>query len=166
MILAPAASLAVALALAPAVLAGPPTHQPSAPLEPLEFAPGEMCEDGLIQDVTSARMRTSQFVLRDGTIREVTRGSATSVLINTSTGERFEAQGGGRFSLEFRTDGSLVADASGVVFTWYYPGDPSELGPGAWVVMGNVHEAYDPDGTLVEATFNGRAVNACGLVGA
>ena len=165
-VLALVAGTVLCVGVAPAALAAPPVHYPSPPLPPLEFAPGEMCEDGLVHDVVSSRSRSSEFTRADGTFRLLDRGSAHSRLTNTTTGESTDLSGGYEIRLDFLPDGTLEAHVSGVILAWYFEGDPTNLDPGVYVVWGHAHETYDPNGILVSAHITGRIVDACGLVGA
>jgi hypothetical protein len=163
-----AASLAIAavLSAAPAAVARPPTHAPT-PLPPdLEFAPGEVCEDGILVHTWWMRVRSTEWApLPDGTVRLADRGAARSTITNTGTGASMEVVGGSRLAFRLLPDGSTVVDGTGALLVWYLPGDPSELDPGVYLVNGHAREVYAPDGTLTGATFDGRARNLCDLLG-
>ena len=162
----PGLALVAALASAPAGLAAPPSHAPT-PLPPdLEFAPGEACEHGILVHTWWMRTRSSEFAaLPDGTVRLADRGAARSTVTDLQTGATIEARGGSRLAFRLLPDGTTVVDGTGALLVWYFPGDPSELAPGVYLVNGHAQETYAPDGTLVGATFDGRARNLCELLG-
>jgi hypothetical protein len=162
----PALALLAALVTAPAGLAAPPSHA-ATPLPPdLEFAPGEACAHGILVRTWWMRIRSSEFpALPDGTVRLKDRGAARSTVTDLETGASVEAKGGSRLAFRNLPDGTLVVDGTGSLLVWYFEGDPSELAPGVYLVNGHARETYAPDGTLVGATFDGRARNLCEMLG-
>ena len=154
------------LSMAPAAVAAQPTHT-ATPLPPdLEFAPGEPCEHGILVRTWWMRTRSSEFpALPDGTVRMADRGAARSTLTDLETGATVEARGGSRLAFRLLPDGTTVVDGTGALLVWYFPGDPSELAPGVYLVNGHAREVYAADGTLLGATFDGRARNVCDLLG-
>jgi hypothetical protein len=159
-------ALVVTLAMVHVTLAAPPVHT-ATPLPPdLEFAPGEVCEHGILVHTWSSRIHTTAFTPRPGaTLRAMDRGASRSTITDLETGALVEAKGGSRLSFRTLPDGTTVVDGTGSLLVWYLPGDPSELAPGVYLVNGHAREIYAPDGTLLGATFDGRARNLCEMLG-
>jgi hypothetical protein len=154
-------AVVAAIALPAAVLAAPPVHSPTIPAD-IVFAPGEICADGIVLSNPDLKALDTTFAPHpDGSYRIKERGRTPSLATDTTTGNTIFARGGSSITYTVAPDGSLVADARGLVFAWYLPGDDSELGTGLFLLNGHAQEVYGPDGTFLNATFDGRATNVC-----
>lgn len=157
---------AVLMAGAAPALAAPPLHE-ALDLQPLEFAAGDMCAFAIRIETTGGNIRQTTFApTKDGSVRLVQRGLATSKVTNLDSGESRTFGGGSRVTITFRADGSVDAWGSGILFAFYFAGDVGDLGPGMHFVTGRVTERYGPDGSLTDATFSGRSENLCEVLAA
>jgi len=156
------ATLVVALALAPAALAGKPATGPAANF-PYTFLAGAPCANAVVFENTSINARDTVFdPARDGSFRILSRGSAVSRAVDQVTGAVYPMRGGYSFITTFAADGSVRVDATGTdIIAWYFPGDDSVLPPGLWDIDGRITEWYAPDGSFIKATFNGHATDIC-----
>lgn len=144
-----------------AASAAPPTHERTV-APPIEFAAGEMCDFPLLVETTFENSKSTTFAVGDdGSQRILTRGVATGVATNLDTGETLDQVGGYRISIVIAADGSVEADGTGVLYAYYFAGDPATLGPGFHAINGHVHESYAADGTLLGSTFRGKALDLC-----
>jgi hypothetical protein len=158
---AAAVGIIAAVALPAAVLAAPPVHAPGVSAD-LVFAPGEICDDGIVLSNPDLKVLETTFAPHpDGSSRFKGRGRTPSLATDTTNGNTIFRRGGSSITITMAADGSAVADASGLVFAWYLPGDDSELGAGLFLVNGHAQERYAADGTFLSATFDGRATNVC-----
>ena len=156
-----ATAVLAAVAIPATVLAAPPEHNPAVPA-PVLFAPGDICEDGIILSNPGLKARDTAFAPHpDGSMRFSDRGRTPSLATDTTTGNTIFARGGSSITITVAPDGSVTADARGLVFAWYLPGDDSELGAGLFLVNGHAQEHYAADGTFLSATFDGRATDVC-----
>jgi hypothetical protein len=150
-----------AVALPAAVLAAPPVRTPAEAVDTV-LAPGEVCEDGIVLSNPGFRAWDWTFAAhRDGSVRFKEAGRAPSLATDTTTGKSIFRRGGSTITFTVAADGSLVADATGLNFAWYLPGDDSELGAGLFLVDGHAQEHYAADGTFLYATFDGHATDVC-----
>ena len=150
-----------AVALPAAVLAAPPVHTPAEDVV-IVFAPGDICDDGIVLTNPGFKAHDTAFAPHpDGSVRFSDRGRTPSLATDTTTGKTLFRRGGSSIVITTAGDGSIVADATGLIFAWYLPGDDSELGAGLFLVNGHAQERYAPDGTFLSATFDGRATNVC-----
>jgi hypothetical protein len=150
-----------AVALPGAVLAAPPVRTPAEAVDTV-LAPGEVCEDGIVLSNPGFRAWDWTFAAhRDGSVRFKEAGRAPSLATDTTTGKSIFRRGGSTITFTVAADGSLVADATGLNFAWYLPGDDSELGAGLFLVDGHAQEHYAADGTFLYATFDGHATDVC-----
>jgi hypothetical protein len=154
--------LALSMVAVPTAFAAPPQHSPSV-APPIEFAAGELCSDPIRFENTALRGKDTVFAPSpDGSERVLSRGYGASVVTDLETGATYSFQGGVQFTFVFSADGSTRVDARGRDFiAWYFPGDDSELGPGAFQVNGHLTEWYATDGTFIRATYSGKATNLC-----
>jgi hypothetical protein len=150
-----------AVAIPATVLAAPPEHSPVVPAA-VVFAPGDICDDGIVLSNPGLKALDTAFAPHpDGSVRFGERGRTPSLATDTTNGNTIFARGGSSITITVAPDGSMVADARGLVFAWYLPGDDSELGAGLFLVNGHAQERYAADGTFLSATFDGRATDVC-----
>ena len=151
---APDGSAAV---LAPMVIGqarGKPTRSPLS-AEPFEFAPGEICSFGVLDEPIVNRQVVKTFPPdRNGDIVQLATGAFVIRLTNTSTGKSITVNisGPGRFTIH--PDGSVTLVASGRWSLIFFAGD---LGPAAKAVInaGRVVINIAPDGSLTLVSQRG-----------
>ncbi len=152
-----------AIALPAAVLAAPPQHT-RVDRPPLEL-PAEVCGFPVeLSNPTNRVLDTTYAPHRDGSSIFRERGMAASRATNLDTGATLDRNGGSALAYDFAADGSVVVQATGLVFAWYLPGDESTLGAGLWLVNGRVVETYAADGSFISGTFSGTAIDACAAI--
>lgn len=161
-----ALAAAAALMVPAGVLAVPPEHSPTVPVD-VELPAGDVCEHAVVLSNPTYRLHDTAYApLPDGSTRFFSRGMASSRATDVQTGATVDSRGGSALVFRFAADGSIAVQGTGLIFAWYVPGDDSDLGPGLWLVNGRVTETYGPDGTFIRATFSGHALDVCAALGA
>jgi len=153
------ASILLLAALATPVAAQTPIDErrvrEDVPLGAFDFTlpAGDFCDFPLlIEDI--AGDITFVFITEDrhGNVLERVIFHTVARYTNTVTGDSFEERFDSVGNSLFRADGTFRIIARNDVLAWYVEGDPSELGPGVWLIdHGRIVEEYDAEGNLVSA---------------
>ena len=126
---------------------------------------GEFCDFPLLIEDVSGDI-TFVFITEDrhGNVLERIIFHTVARYTNTDTGDSFEEPYNSVGNLLFRVDGTSRTIARNDALVWYAEGDPSDLGPGVWLIdHGRVVEEYAADGSVVSARVDeaGEVIDVC-----
>jgi hypothetical protein len=151
--------LSLTLGVMPAGAGGPPQHE-FFMAEPVEFAPGDVCEFGVLAEPIRSRGHQITFPEDDdGTVRQRITGKFFVRLTNTSTGASVARNMTGPVDYWYHADGTITSLNRGhsVAYLFFF----EEGGPALWFQKGPVLWSVTADGLWSVVSQRGVSEDLC-----
>jgi hypothetical protein len=147
------------VSLVPVAAEGAPERFPLE-ADDLLFAPGEVCDFGVSQEILINQEYALAFpVAQDGSQLLLVTGRLTLRLTNLASGESITVNASGPGKLVFNEDGSLSIMAMGRTSFWFAPGDLD--GPSLRLTAGLAIVVIGPAGSETYAVLPRRDQDLC-----